>query len=100
MTALHSSCYTRIPLLRGGGIAGLALAVTLGLYEDPQSPARIQIDMYEANAEITTVGAGISVWPRTWEVMQYLGLYEELEMEAVKERGRESDGEMSKCACS
>ncbi|TFK84180.1 FAD/NAD(P)-binding domain-containing protein [Polyporus arcularius HHB13444] len=40
--------------------------------------------MYEAGPEITTVGAGISVWPRTWVIMRELGLYEELASEAVK----------------
>ncbi|RPD54127.1 FAD/NAD(P)-binding domain-containing protein [Lentinus tigrinus ALCF2SS1-7] len=66
----------------GGGIAGLSLAVTLGRYADPSSP--IQIDMYEAGPEITTVGAGISVWPRTWVIVRELGLYDELASEAVK----------------
>lgn len=40
--------------------------------------------MYEAGPEITTVGAGISVWPRTWVIMRELGLYDELASEAVK----------------
>ncbi|KAI0751934.1 hypothetical protein C8Q80DRAFT_1160297 [Daedaleopsis nitida] len=66
----------------GGGIAGLTLAVTLGRLEDHASP--IQIDMYEAGQEITTVGAGISVWPRTWTVMRALGIYEELLNKAVR----------------
>lgn len=79
---------------RGGGIAGLALAVTLGQYEDPMSP--ILIDLYEAGPEITTVGAGISVWPRTWEVMRYLGVYDQLASEAVKAGGTANDGQMSR----
>ena len=69
----------------GGGIAGLTLAVTLGRYEESDSP--IQVDLYESGPEITTVGAGISVWPRTWEVMRALGLYDQLASEAVKEAG-------------
>ena len=75
----------------GGGIAGLTLAVALGRYEQSTSP--IQIDLYESGPEITTVGAGISVWPRTWAVMRALGLYDELANEAVKEAGGE-DGDL------
>ncbi|RPD54132.1 FAD/NAD(P)-binding domain-containing protein [Lentinus tigrinus ALCF2SS1-7] len=67
----------------GGGIAGLTLAITLGRYEDRGSP--IKIDLYEAGPEITTVGAGISVWTRTWEVMRQLGIYDELAGEAVRQ---------------
>ncbi|KAI1794422.1 hypothetical protein LXA43DRAFT_1059245 [Ganoderma leucocontextum] len=66
----------------GGGIAGLTLAVALGRYEQSSSP--IQVDLYESGPEITTVGAGISVWPRTWAVMRALGLYDQLASEAVK----------------
>ena len=66
----------------GGGIAGLTLAVALGRREDPSSP--VQIDMYESGTEITTVGAGITVWPRTWAIMRALGMYEDLSNEAVK----------------
>ncbi|KAH9911102.1 uncharacterized protein BXZ73DRAFT_57355 [Epithele typhae] len=72
-------------LPRGAGIAGLTLAIALGRCEDPVSP--IEIDMYESGTEITTVGAGISVWPRTWAIMRRLGLYDELMQEAVKSKG-------------
>ncbi|TBU59381.1 hypothetical protein BD310DRAFT_1010505 [Dichomitus squalens] len=66
----------------GGGIAGLTLAVALGRFEQARSP--IQVDLYESGPEITTVGAGISVWPRTWAVMRALGLYDQLASQAVK----------------
>ncbi|EGN97698.1 hypothetical protein SERLA73DRAFT_56786, partial [Serpula lacrymans var. lacrymans S7.3] len=56
----------------GAGIGGLMLAVVLGKYSD------IPIDLYEAQAEITTVGAGVTVWRRTREIMIELGLYSEL----------------------
>ncbi len=75
----------------GGGIAGLTLAVTLGRYEQATSP--IQIDLYESGPEITTAGAGISVWPRTWAVMRALGFYDQLASEAVKEAGG-GDGDL------
>ncbi|TFY74788.1 hypothetical protein EWM64_g9224 [Hericium alpestre] len=56
----------------GGGIGGLTLAVALGKYSD------IPIDVYEAASEIGTVGAGLAVWKRTWDVMQSLGLEAEM----------------------
>ncbi|KAF9007509.1 salicylate hydroxylase [Cyathus striatus] len=36
--------------------------------------ALIDVDIYEAAAQITQVGAGISVWPRTWEILRTVGL--------------------------
>ncbi|KAI8984807.1 hypothetical protein BD414DRAFT_515518 [Trametes punicea] len=50
----------------------------------PTSAAPIEAHLYEAGPEITTVGAGISVWPRTWDVMRRLGLYEELAAQSVQ----------------
>ena len=76
----------------GGGIAGLTLAVALGHFEQASSP--IQVDLYESGPEITTVGAGISVWPRTWAVMRALGLYDQLASQAVKAADAE-DGALS-----
>ena len=51
--------------------------------------------MYEAGPEITTVGAGISVWPRTWDVMRWLGMYDDLAREAVKAGSGRENGELS-----
>ncbi|KDQ56307.1 hypothetical protein JAAARDRAFT_79353 [Jaapia argillacea MUCL 33604] len=62
----------------GGGIGGLALAVTLGKY------STIPVDIYEAASELTTIGAGISVWRRTWRIMQLLGLDIELAKKAIQ----------------
>ncbi|KAI0352415.1 FAD/NAD(P)-binding domain-containing protein [Trametes cingulata] len=73
----------------GGGIAGLTLAVALGHYENRASP--IEVHLYEAGPEITTVGAGISVWPRTWSVMRHLDLYEQLSRASVQSLGNEGD---------
>ncbi|KAI0026777.1 hypothetical protein K488DRAFT_64556, partial [Vararia minispora EC-137] len=56
----------------GGGPGGLALASTLVKYSDPAAP--IAIDLYESQARIGTVGAGISVWPRTRALLQQIGL--------------------------
>ncbi|KAI0365439.1 FAD/NAD(P)-binding domain-containing protein [Pilatotrama ljubarskyi] len=73
----------------GGGIAGLTLAVALGHYENRASP--IEVHLYEAGPEITTVGAGISVWPRTWSVMRHLDLYDQLSRASVQSFGNEDD---------
>ncbi|OSD01849.1 FAD/NAD(P)-binding domain-containing protein [Trametes coccinea BRFM310] len=73
----------------GGGIAGLTLAVTLGRYAEKDS-APIEVHMYESGPEITTVGAGISVWPRTWDVMRHLELFEQLAEQSVQPPGRQN----------
>ncbi|KAJ3895187.1 hypothetical protein GG344DRAFT_39221 [Lentinula edodes] len=47
----------------GGGIGGLACAVAL------KNHTNIEIDVYEQAAQITEIGAGVTVWPRTWEIL-------------------------------
>ncbi|KAH7915889.1 hypothetical protein BJ138DRAFT_1122229 [Hygrophoropsis aurantiaca] len=64
--------------ISGGGIGGLMLALTIGRYSD------VPIDLYEAQSEITTVGAGISIWRRTMEIMQELGLDEDIAKVATR----------------
>ncbi|KZT13311.1 FAD/NAD(P)-binding domain-containing protein [Laetiporus sulphureus 93-53] len=66
----------------GGGVAGLALAVVLGRHEQKDSP--IEVTLYEARPEISTFGAGITVWQRTWRVMELLGLDAELAAASVR----------------
>ncbi|KAJ3932766.1 MAG: salicylate hydroxylase [Lentinula lateritia] len=61
----------RIAIL-GGGIGGLACAVAL------KDHTNIEIDVYEQAAQITEIGAGVTVWPRTWEILKLLGLEEDL----------------------
>ncbi|KAI0709996.1 FAD/NAD-P-binding domain-containing protein [Earliella scabrosa] len=73
----------------GGGIAGLTLAIALYRYAPADAP--FQVDIYEADAEVRTVGAGITVWPRTWSVMRHLGLYEELSRVAVQASAGSAD---------
>ncbi|KAF8424451.1 FAD/NAD(P)-binding domain-containing protein [Boletus edulis BED1] len=58
----------------GAGIGGLVLAITIGKY-DPSIP----IDLYEAHDSIDTAGVGITVWPKTHDVMINLGLFDEFE---------------------
>ncbi|KAI0316051.1 hypothetical protein OF83DRAFT_1060972 [Amylostereum chailletii] len=56
----------------GGGPAGLALAATVARHNDPSTP--VAVDLYEAQPELATVGAGISVWPRTRALLEHIGL--------------------------
>ncbi|THU98534.1 FAD/NAD(P)-binding domain-containing protein [Dendrothele bispora CBS 962.96] len=75
----------------GGGIGGLSLAVSLGA----QWPSSIgvdvndllSVDLYESAAQITEIGAGITVWPRTWRLLKAIGLEKDLK-EALSERER------------
>ncbi|KAH8104119.1 FAD/NAD(P)-binding domain-containing protein [Cristinia sonorae] len=61
----------------GGGIGGLVLALALARHSD------IQVDIYEAAREFAEIGAGIGVWPRTWKILQSLGLDHDLSQVAV-----------------
>ncbi|KAJ3754575.1 hypothetical protein EV360DRAFT_73589 [Lentinula raphanica] len=56
----------------GGGIGGLTCAATLRDCTD------IEIDLFEAAAKFTAIGAGIVTWPRTWAVFEALGLNKEM----------------------
>ena len=81
-------------IISGGGIAGLTLAIALGRYSASDAP--IQVDIYEADPEVRTAGAGITVWPRTWSVMRQLGLYEQLQQVSVRATSEASDAEFRK----
>ncbi|KAF5383335.1 hypothetical protein D9757_008410 [Collybiopsis confluens] len=61
-----------VDLTFGGGIGGLTSAVAL------KHCSSIEIDLYEQATHITEIGAGITVWPRTWEVLKSLGLEQDL----------------------
>ncbi|KAF7350687.1 FAD NAD-binding domain-containing protein [Mycena sanguinolenta] len=39
---------------------------------------RIAIDIYEAKPEVSTIGAGVAIWKRSWQVLQDLGFEEEI----------------------
>jgi len=58
----------------GAGIGGLVLAVTIGKFADRD----VQIDLYEAHDAITTAVTGIVVSRHIREVMEVLGLYQEV----------------------
>lgn len=66
----------------GAGIGGLALAVVLGKFERADAP--LEVTIYERYPEVPVFGAGISVWQRTWRVMELLGLNEELSAAAER----------------
>ena len=53
----------------GGGIGGLTLAAVLGRFAQD-----IHVDIYESDPEFNEIGAGISVWRRTWRIMEIVGL--------------------------
>ena len=38
----------------------------------------LEVDIYESAPELTQVGAGITIWPRTWKILEKFGLTEEL----------------------
>lgn len=46
--------------------------MTLGQY------SQVPVDIYESAPEIGTVGAGLAVWRRTWDIMCKLGLDTEM----------------------
>ncbi|KAJ4481052.1 hypothetical protein J3R30DRAFT_2395837 [Lentinula aciculospora] len=68
---MASSKKLRIAII-GGGIGGLTCAVAL------KDCPNIELDLYEQAAHITEIGAGITVWPRTWMCLKSLGLERDL----------------------
>jgi len=36
------------------------------------------VDIYESTSKLAQVGAGVTMWPRAWEIMQNMGLEESL----------------------
>lgn len=58
-------------MVRGAGIAGLTLAVALNAFD---ADRKFAIDIYEAAPELSEIGAGINIWPRTWQILKQIGL--------------------------
>ncbi|KAF9553098.1 hypothetical protein CPC08DRAFT_714057 [Agrocybe pediades] len=67
-----STLKTRIAIV-GGGMGGLALAVALSKLKLED---HLDINIYESASKLTEVGAGITFWPRGWEIMRKMGLEE------------------------
>ncbi|KAI3615121.1 salicylate hydroxylase [Moniliophthora roreri] len=63
----------------GGGIGGLTCAVALKKCQN------IELNLYEAAAQIAEIGAGITVWPRTWKILKAMGMEESL-VKGLKEK--------------
>ncbi|KAJ3711982.1 salicylate hydroxylase [Lentinula raphanica] len=68
----------------GGGISGLTLAVAL------KDCRNIQVDIYEQAHEISEIGAGITLWQRGQEILESLGLKEDL-LKVINEEPEELD---------
>lgn len=61
----------------GAGMGGLTCAAALRNIDN------VQVHVYEAAHQIAEIGAGITLWPRTWAALQQMGL-EELLCEALQ----------------
>ncbi|KAG2126583.1 hypothetical protein DEU56DRAFT_959331 [Suillus clintonianus] len=79
MSPLSGSPKFRVAIC-GAGIGGLVLAITIGKFAGRD----IHIDLYEAHDTITTAGAGVSLWRRATEIMEELGMYEEMSYVSTK----------------
>ena len=65
----------------GAAIGGFSLAAFLSEHSDPNHP--IKVDIYESRPEVSTRGAGIGIWKRSWQVLQDLGLDKELDRRGI-----------------
>jgi salicylate hydroxylase len=52
-------------------LVGLTFAVALNALDKEQNFA---IDLYEAAPELSEIGAGINLWPRTWRILEKIGM--------------------------
>ncbi|KAJ6460475.1 hypothetical protein C8R47DRAFT_955072, partial [Mycena vitilis] len=62
----------------GCGIGGLALAAFISRFTQEKSGGSIAVDIYEAKPEVSTIGAGVAIWKRSWQVLQDLGFEEDI----------------------
>jgi hypothetical protein len=62
---------------RGAGIGGLTLSAALGALQRG-SESNLEVDIYESASVISEIGAGITLWPRVWKIMQAIDLGESL----------------------
>ncbi|KAJ7133826.1 hypothetical protein C8R46DRAFT_1362359 [Mycena filopes] len=63
--------------ISGCGIGGLALAAFISRFSD-EAAGNIAVDIYEAKPEVSTIGAGVAIWKRSWQVLQDLGFEDEV----------------------
>ncbi|KAJ7717963.1 hypothetical protein B0H16DRAFT_1798522 [Mycena metata] len=68
----------------GCGISGLSVAAFISNFGKDTSQARIAVDIYEAKPEVSTLGAGVAIWKRSWQVLQNLGFEEDIVAKGFK----------------
>ncbi|KAJ7613355.1 hypothetical protein DFH06DRAFT_1109238 [Mycena polygramma] len=68
----------------GCGIGGLALAAFISRFSEENPGGRITVDIYESKPEVSTIGAGVAIWKRSWQVLQDLGFEEEIVKKGFK----------------
>ncbi|KAJ7016238.1 hypothetical protein C8F04DRAFT_1202837 [Mycena alexandri] len=61
----------------GCGISGLSLATFISKFKDNDPESRIAVNIYEAKPEVSTLGAGVGIWKRTWQALQDLNGFKE-----------------------
>lgn len=64
-----------VSLYSGGGLGGLIAARAISEFVGLD---KVELDVYEATTKMTEIGAGIVIWPRTWELLKRIGLEERL----------------------
>ncbi|KAF8882257.1 salicylate hydroxylase [Infundibulicybe gibba] len=74
LTSMNPAKKIRVAIV-GGGLGGLTLALSLLRADENRFT---EIHVYEAAPEMTQVGAGITVWPRSYDIFKRLGLEETL----------------------
>ena len=56
-------------------MGGLTLSAAL---HDFDKANKLEVNLYESAHQISEIGAGIGMWPRTWKIMKELGFEEAL----------------------
>ncbi len=65
---------TLLRLDSGAGLGGLIFALLV----QKHAQDTVEVDIYESAHELAEIGAGVSMWPRIWEIVRYLELEDEL----------------------
>lgn len=60
-------------IVSGAGLGGIVLALFL-----KKSCPHISFEIYEAAAQLGEVGAGVALWPRVNEILDFLGIKEDV----------------------
>ena len=76
VVCLHIIISFSKPRASGAGIGGLTLSAALGAMKRHNSV--LEVDIYEGSPRISSLGAGIGFWTRTWKVMKKIGLDQDL----------------------